>query len=363
MIQIVLTFVTALFIEGLGSLVAVIGIAMMFGNNLIISALIVAIDVGKLIVVSALFNYWRTMPKPMVLYAGFAMAVSMVLTSGGAAGYLHGEFQKAIIGSQEGAQKIVILKEQQAKYQQRKAQIDDQIANLPPRTTVNQRLRLMDGFKEEQKLLDSKITELDKQLPSLQIGQISVESKAAPIFGIAKAFDISIQSAINWVIAGIILVFDPLAIFLVLLGNFLLKERRLKLEVKEEKPIKVKEPEPAPLPVVAPVIEAPEATPEILNLYSAPPQSAPPVVEPEPALVPEPFIEPAPEPIIEPEIIEPEVIEEPEPQEPGETYKSSLHLIKEDPNTIVDSSDTPHFKNSVFKDDMVVAQPTLKPPQ
>lgn len=353
MFQIIITFITALFIEGLGSLVSVIGISMMFGNNLIISALIVAIDIGKIIVVSALFNFWRTMPKPMVLYAGIAMAVSMVLTSGGAAGYLHGEFQKAIIGSQEGAQKIVILKDQQAKYQQRKDQIDNQIANLPARTSVGQRLRLINGFKDEQKELDLKIAEIDKQLPNLQINQIGVEAKAAPIFGIAKAFDVSIETAINWVIGAIILVFDPLAIFLVLLGNFLVANRKKKtgevvpptMEVPPQPDLKVE-----PVEVSQPIEQA--VVPEKLEeIVMEPPQVIPPA--PMPENVPAPVLEDAASVYRKEETPIEETPIEVQPIEVQPPPVSSLHLIKEDPNTIIDSQDSAHFKDSIFKDSVV----------
>ena len=188
MFFIILTFCAALFIEGLGSLVSVIGISALFGANPIIIALAVALDVGKIVVVSLLYTYWKELSKLMKTYALMAAAVTMVITSAGAAGYLSGEFQKSIMGTKEGELKVAVLKEQQAKYQTRKAQIDDQIAALPTKTTVNQRLRLMNGFKAEQKALDAKIAEIDKSLPELQVKQIGVEAKAGPIVSISKAF-------------------------------------------------------------------------------------------------------------------------------------------------------------------------------
>lgn len=224
---ILLTFLAAFSIEGLGTLVSVIGLSTLFGSNPIIIALAISLDLGKLVVVSLLYTYWDKLGKIMKSYALLAGTITMIITSAGAAGYLSGEFQKAILGTQEGSLKVDVLKGQQAKYEERKAQIDDQIAKLPEKTTVNQRIRLVNTFKAEQKELQTKISEIDKQLPELQIKQIGTEAKAGPILYISKAFDIPVESAVKWVILMIIFVFDPLAVFLIIAGNFLLHQRRL----------------------------------------------------------------------------------------------------------------------------------------
>lgn len=364
---ILFTFITAFFIEGLGSLVSVIGISALFGHNLIISSLIVGIDVGKIIIVSAFFNYWRKMPKPMLGFAIIALAISMAITSAGAAGYLHGEFQKAMIGSQEGASKIAILKAQQEKYQERKRQIDDQIASLPARTTVNQRLKLMNGFKEEQQQLDLKISEIDKQLPELQISQISVEAKSGPITNIAKAFSIPIEVAINWVVGAIMIVFDPLAIFLVLLGNFFLMRRRISsnTEILEKKTTEPPAPlvsDEATIYVSEPIARPKEKTAQ--ELVTPPKSEMTEVVPTVPAK--EEIVELPTEPVValdevkvEPKVEDkPTVVEtvhdqsEPEAEAP-QKVPSSLHLIKEDPSTITNASDEIDFKMSNLRKDLI----------
>ena len=232
MFFILLTFLAAFTIEGLGTLVSVIGLSALFGSNPIIIALAIALDLGKIVVVTFLYKYWKTSGKLMRTYALLAAAVTMTITSAGASGYLSGEFQKAILGTQESSLKVDVLKQQQAKFQDRKKQIDDQIAALPEKTTVNQRLRLMNGFKAEQQSLDAKIAELDAQLPNLQIAQIGVEAKAGPIIYISKAFNIPVEEAVKWVILMIIFVFDPLAVFLIVAGNSLLEQRQLRQAIK-----------------------------------------------------------------------------------------------------------------------------------
>jgi len=247
MFFIILTFAAALFIEGLGSLVSVIGISALFGANPIIIALAIALDVGKIVTVSLLYTHWKTLPRLMKPYAFAAAIVTMIITSSGAAGYLTGEFQKSIMGAKEGDVKVAVMKEQQAKYELRKKQIDDQIAALPTKTTVNQRLRLIRSFQAEQKALDKKIADIDKQLPEAQIKQIGTEAKAGPIVAISKGLDVPMEKAVSYVIAMIIFVFDPLAIFLIIAGNYLWARR--KEEKLAEKQVPVVEQEPAKVEV------------------------------------------------------------------------------------------------------------------
>lgn len=236
MIFILLTFLTAFLIEGLGTIVSVIGLSTLFGANPIIIALAIALDVGKLVVVSMLYKFWGKMQFLMKSYALIAAMVTMLITSAGAAGYLTGEFQKAIVGTQETSLKVDVLKQQQAKYEERKRQIDDQIANLPSKTTVNQRIRMMKQFQDEQKALQVKIEEIDTQLPELQMKQIGVEAKAGPILYISKAFDVPVEVAVKYVVLMIIFVFDPLAVFLIVAGNFLLglRDKESKKQIVDE---------------------------------------------------------------------------------------------------------------------------------
>ena len=228
MIFIALTFIAALLIEGLGTLVSVIGLSTLFGSNPIIVALAVALDLGKLVVVALLYKYWHTLNGLMRTYGLIAATVTMIITSAGAAGYLSSEFQKAIVGTQEVALKVDLLKQEQTRLQQRKDQIDQQIASLPERFSASQRVRMINQFKAEQTTITTRLAEIDRELPTLKVNQINTEAKAGPILYIAKAFDISVEEAVKYVILMIIFVFDPLAVFLIVAGNFLLDQRRKK---------------------------------------------------------------------------------------------------------------------------------------
>jgi len=254
MLLAVLTFLAAFSIEGIGTVVSVIGLSALFGTNPIIIGLAVALDAGKLVTVALLYKYWGKINVLMRTYGLIAAFITMLITSAGAAGYLSGEFQRAVVGTQEVMLKVDLLKEEQARLQKRKEQIDLSIAQIPDRYTAAQKIRLGNQFRAEQKGVTDRLTAIDRELPTLQVNRISVEAKAGPILYIAKAFNISIEEAVKWVILLIIFVFDPLAVFLLVAGNFLLDQRR-----KQDPPA---EPGPAPFTPPQPMPPAPAPPPE-----------------------------------------------------------------------------------------------------
>lgn len=274
---ILLTFLTAFGIEGLGTYVSIIGLSTLFGANPIIMAIAIALDVGKLLVVSLLYTYWKKLGIVMKSYALIAAVVTMTITSTGAMGYLSGEFQKAIMGSQENTLKVDVLKTEQVKLEDRKKQIDLQIANLP-KNFSNSRIKLMKEFGDEQKQITDRLTRINADLPTLQIAQISVEAKVGPILYISKAFGVPVEVAVKYVILMIIFVFDPLAVFLIIAGNFLLHLRRVHKDVTTAEADLFEEPKiladisqrsQAEEPVLPPTTEAPFLPPSPSELEAA----------------------------------------------------------------------------------------------
>lgn len=257
----ILTFLVAFSIEGLGTLVSVIGLSALFGANPIIIAFAIALDAGKLVVVSLLYKYWKKLNALMRSYALIAAMITMIITSAGAAGYLSGEFQKAMTGSAEGGVKVAAMQKEQAKLEDRKKQIDRQIENIPEKYSARQRTVAINQFKEEQQQVTKRLAEIDKELPELQTKQISVEAKAGPILAIAKSFNITPEEAVKWVILVIILVFDPLAVFLIVAGNFLYEKHR---EEKEEQSKST--PEPVDTPVDEDDIRVPHKADAIVEV-------------------------------------------------------------------------------------------------
>ena len=279
MIFSVLTFASAFLIEGLGTWISIIGLSSLFSADPIIIALAAALDVGKVVTVSFLYKRWSTAPGPLRIYMILAVAVLMLITSAGAFGYLSAAFQGAIKDTKQQEILVAATVQEKATLEARKKEIDGQIAGLPA-NIVRGRQRLISAFKGEADRINLRLRQLDAELPRMQMQQVTINTHAGPIVYVSQAFDVSVEQAVKYVILVIIFVFDPLAIALLVAGNFLWETRAQKppvpveaaghgeqeLERRQEPPDETANAAPSSLPIepgkAADVSAPSDATPE-----------------------------------------------------------------------------------------------------
>lgn len=236
MIFILLTFLAAFLLEGIGSVISIYGLMAIFGINYFIIFLAVSFDFAKIITVSLLYKEWGELNKPIKFYLTLASCVLVLITSTGAAGYLSAEFQKAILPTLAIDIKVKAIEEEKVKLEKRKIEIDNQITNLPS-DMVKGRTKLIANFKTELERTNNRIVELDQEVPKLKIEAVDKTSHAGPITFIAKIFKITAESAMSYLIGLIVLVFDPLAVALILAGNYLVEKRRIRNEITDDVPV------------------------------------------------------------------------------------------------------------------------------
>jgi hypothetical protein len=238
MIFIIIVLLTALLIEGIGTYVSVVGLSALFSANLVIITLAVALDVGKVVSVSFLHRHWKQMKLLMKAYMLTAVIVLMTITSTGAFGYLSMQFQKAMTGTQENAIQVASMTEERDRLQSRKEEIDSQISAV--KTVVGKR-SLTRSFNDEITRINSRLAEIDSALPALKMEGLHKSVETGPVMYVAEAFKTSPEQAAKWIILTIIFVFDPLAITLLIAGNFLIKLRAEEKAKKQLAPVEVVE--------------------------------------------------------------------------------------------------------------------------
>jgi amino acid transporter len=258
-------FFSAFLLEGIGTYVSVIGLGALFAYSMVVMTMAVALDIAKVTTVTFLYRHWKEIGWRMKTYMLSAVIVLMTITSAGVFGFLSGEFQKAIAGTSQQGVLIQSLSEEQTRLQKRKEEIDKQIAQLPQNNVSGRRV-LIRQFGPEVQRINDRLVEIDKQLPQLKIENIEKETHVGPIMYVAEAFDTTPEKAVKWVNLTIIGVFDPLAIALLVAGNFLLAKRKKEAHVETPPVEKIPEVKIAPpIEVEAPIIEAPVpvATPTV----------------------------------------------------------------------------------------------------
>lgn len=224
---ILLILFAALFIESIGTYISVAGLGHLFNMNPIIILMAIALDIGKIAGVSFLYKYWKDTKFLMKAFMVPATAILMLITSTGVFGYLSQQFQHAIVENNQDTIQITSLEEEKTRLQARKEEIDKQIANMPA-DYAKARRDTMAAFAPETDRINKRLAEIDVELPQLKISNVKKSADLGPILYVAEAFNTTPEKAVKYVILTIIFVFDPLAIVLLIAGNFLIERRKPK---------------------------------------------------------------------------------------------------------------------------------------
>jgi hypothetical protein len=103
----------------------------------------------------------------------------------------------------------------------------DKILEEIPVNRVTKRLQVRAGQEPLIADLNKKTLDLESQITTSNLAIIEVKKKVGPLIYISRAFDMDIDSVVKYLILVLVLVFDPLAICLVIATTEALNQRRL----------------------------------------------------------------------------------------------------------------------------------------
>lgn len=198
-----------------------------------------ALEVGKLVAVSWLHVNWKWIPILLKSYLTFAVAILMLITSMGIFGFLSKAHLEQSI-TQGGNNELRIESIQRRIDRQNSIITDSQLvlSQLDKAVSTLQeydRIRGPEGAiavrqsqQEERRSINETITnsydaieELTEELAPLRRQQIELEAEIGPLKYIAELIYADeaknkFDEAVRWIIILIVLVFDPLAVALLL---------------------------------------------------------------------------------------------------------------------------------------------------
>ena len=257
MFTILITFLSAISISVIAAGYSIMGLATLFAGAVIpIIAMGSALEVGKLVAASWLYNNWRNplVPKSIKAYLTGAVIVLIFITSMGIFGFLSkahldqvqpvssNNIKIELIDKQITQQQIIIDRSQKTLDQ-----LDKALDKYIDMEYVTRGLKERKKQEEERNLLTTainnasdKIGELTLQKSELALEQDKIEAEVGPIKYIAEliygenAKD-HFDKAVRWVIIVLIFVFDPLAVLLLIAANISLRSKRVAKEEQENK--------------------------------------------------------------------------------------------------------------------------------
>jgi hypothetical protein len=257
MFTILITFISAISISVIAAGYSIMGLATLFAGAVVpIIAMGSALEVGKLVAASWLYNNWhnKLVPKTIKAYLTFAVVVLIFITSMGIFGFLSKAHLDQVQPTSSNNIKIELI-DTQINQQQLIIDRANKTLTLLDKTLetyigmeyVTRGLKEREKQKPERDALtlaineaSDKIAELSDQKGVLKLEQDKIEAEVGPIKYVAEliygeeAKD-HFDKAVRWVIIVLIFVFDPLAVLLLIAANISLRSRKVAKEEDEAK--------------------------------------------------------------------------------------------------------------------------------
>jgi hypothetical protein len=264
--MIFLTFLAAFLLSGIAGYYSIIGLALIFpGAFWPVVIMGGSLEFSKLVTASWLYRNWKTAPILLKTYLTFAVLILMLITSMGIFGFLSKAHIEHSTESAPIADKIAMYDDKIASFkiqidENKKAikQMDDSVDQILSRSTSeNSALRSVQirksQLKERSRLskenteLLSKIAQVNEEKTPIMVELRKTEADIGPIKYVAElAYGSSdsgiVDKAVRMVIMIIMLVFDPLAVLLLVAGNISLEKK----EDKNERPMSTKNEDNSP---------------------------------------------------------------------------------------------------------------------
>lgn len=253
----VLIALSALSISVSAAYYSVFGLSKLFsGVGAAIIIMASALEASKLVIASLLHRYWATINKLLKVYLSFALVVLMLITSAGIYGMLSSGYQQTLNQSNSIEGEVAIVKGKKEYFEKRISRIEEQITSNNTRInslvnlrkqqetrldTLYQREKYYSARKTENvikeankdiKTLETQITDFGLNINNLndsiakldqKIIEIEMSNEAAaelgPLKYVSELLDKPMDVIVNWLILTLVVVFDPLAISLVIAAN------------------------------------------------------------------------------------------------------------------------------------------------
>tara|TARA_R100001163_G_C5057824_1_gene194384 strand:+ start:454 stop:1452 length:999 start_codon:yes stop_codon:yes gene_type:complete len=231
----------------------------------------IAIEASKLIATSVLHQYHKTLSLAVKLYLGFAILISMTITSAGIYGFLISAYQETafkmdiedqVIGAEKN--RLIVFEQEVKNLKSEREMINDNISkantnilklseglsnnvvqytnadgNVITTQSSSTRRILKEQLKEQSNYRDTLITKRDKLSETTKIANDSINAvnirilqlktnsdiagEIGPLKYLSELTGASMDRIVNWFTILLIIIFDPLAVALVIVLNNIMK--------------------------------------------------------------------------------------------------------------------------------------------
>ena len=243
-----LLFAVALSLSAIAAYYAVMGLIAIFAAAVVpIAVMGTLLEVSKLTVASWLYQNWKGIPKLLKGYFTIALIVLMLLTSMGIFGFLSKAHLDQAVPSGDVASKLALIDEKiktekeninasRKELSQLDAQVDQTIGRTTDASGAERAIAIRRGQQKDRARIlkdigdsQAKVAKLNEERAPIASEVRKVEAEVGPIKYIAaliyeeSASEEVLEKAVRIVTIMIVLVFDPLAVLLLIAANWNLR--------------------------------------------------------------------------------------------------------------------------------------------
>jgi len=253
-----LVALSALLIAGSAAYFSVTGLGVLFsGAAIAVMIMASTLEFAKLVTATYLKQKWNKIGLFNKIYLISAVGILMLITSAGIFGYLSNAFQQQNLGLQKIERDIAVYQTQITKNDLEISRYTTQLNNQQNiRNSQESNLsKQIDKDKSTSRVsqmiksADKEITSISKRIDELTIknnaaldsinviknNNISIEKEVGGFRFVAESFGVSLNSVVKFFIILIVIVFDPLAVALIISFNQLTMDGKKEDEDEDEK--------------------------------------------------------------------------------------------------------------------------------
>jgi hypothetical protein len=235
---------SALIIAGCAAYFSVTGLGVLFaGASISVMIMASSLELAKLVAATYLKQKWDEIAGFNKWYLTISVGVLMLITSAGIFGYLSNAFQAQSLKLQTVDREIAVF---QTKIDQNTAQItqlNEQLSGLSQtQSTIlekgkvnNRLLRSIDSKDRQTSKINKKIEDLQSEnakntekINEIKLANLDLEKEVGGFRFVAEAFGVEMKNVVKFFIFLIVIVFDPLAVALIIAFNGLVSDKKRK---------------------------------------------------------------------------------------------------------------------------------------
>ena len=246
--------ISALIIAGCAAFFSVTGLGVLF-SGAAVSVMVMAgsLEFAKLVAATYLKQEWENIKGFNKWYLTSAVGLLMIITSAGIFGYLSNAFQQQNLKLQQVDREIAVYTTKVGTNDAQITQLNTQLGQLSStqntildKGKVNNRLlRSIDNKDRQVATINKKISSLqddnaknNDEINKIKIANLDLEKEVGGFRFVAESFGVELKKVVKFFIFLIVIVFDPLAVALIIAFNGLIetpkqRQRRLLGEIVE----------------------------------------------------------------------------------------------------------------------------------